>query len=252
MKQLDEIRRLVLEAREERYTIRKSFAERKKNSISLSLNVPGYPKSNETISSVFSHILVHLHRHLTAHRVFICKEEEFRCIDEAGDFYIAPLLDNISQKAKAVGEMFEEIHPLGRLVDIDITDGNFNPVSSGKAKACFICKTEPAVACMRRNTHSKQELRDYIFAHIKNFQTGNQRRDLCRSLSQSAVKALLYEVSLTPKPGAVDRIHCGSHQDMDYITFLNSTAAISGYFRDLCTAGYDFHGSPGQALPAVR
>lgn len=28
---------------------------------------------------------------------------------------------------------------------------------------------------------------------------------------------MLYEVSVSPKPGLVDRINCGAHQDMDFL-----------------------------------
>ena len=50
-----------------------------------------------------------------------------------------------------------------------------------------------------------------------------------------AVKALLYEVSVTPKPGLVDRADCGSHQDMDFFTFLDSAVVLSPYF-EICAA----------------
>lgn len=45
-----------------------------------------------------------------------------------------------------------------------------------------------------------------------------------------ALKALLYEVSATPKPGLVDRINNGAHHDMDFYTFLDSTVALRHYF----------------------
>ncbi len=41
------------------------------------------------------------------------------------------------------------------------------------------------------------------------------------------MRAILYEVSVTPKPGLVDRNNSGAHSDMDYFTFMASAAALS-------------------------
>lgn len=46
-----------------------------------------------------------------------------------------------------------------------------------------------------------------------------------------AVRALLYEVCTTPKPGLVDRLNNGSHDDMTLFTFLDSTTALIPYFE---------------------
>ena len=45
-----------------------------------------------------------------------------------------------------------------------------------------------------------------------------------------ALKALLYEVAATPKPGLVDRSNNGAHDDMDFYTFLDSTVGLRHYF----------------------
>ncbi|HCX03804.1 MAG TPA: triphosphoribosyl-dephospho-CoA synthase, partial [Clostridiales bacterium] len=41
---------------------------------------------------------------------------------------------------------------------------------------------------------------------------------ICNKISNAALKALLYEVSVSPKPGLVDRFNNGSHTDMDMFT----------------------------------
>ncbi len=51
------------------------------------------------------------------------------------------------------------------------------------------------------------------------------------SISQLALKALLYEVSLSPKPGLVDRFDNGAHDDMSFMTFIDSMIALSPFFR---------------------
>ncbi len=44
-----------------------------------------------------------------------------------------------------------------------------------------------------------------------------------------ASKAILYEVSCFPSPGLVSPVSMGSHKDMDYYTFIDSTFAINKY-----------------------
>jgi triphosphoribosyl-dephospho-CoA synthase len=41
-----------------------------------------------------------------------------------------------------------------------------------------------------------------------------------------AQRAILYEVSATPKPGLVDRDNCGAHKDMDFFTFMASSSSL--------------------------
>lgn len=50
-------------------------------------------------------------------------------------------------------------------------------------------------------------------------------------VAQQATRSLLYEVSITPKPGLVDRIDSGAHTDMDFFTYLDSSVALTEYFR---------------------
>lgn len=53
---------------------------------------------------------------------------------------------------------------------------------------------------------------------------------ISQKLTSYAVRSLLYEVSTTPKPGLVDRSNSGAHDDMDFFTFMNSSAALANYF----------------------
>lgn len=63
-------------------------------------------------------------------------------------------------------------------------------------------------------------------------------------IAEFATRALLYEVSVTPKPGLVDRANAGSHQDMDFYTFLNSAVSLTPYFRKMTEVGTNL--SPGK------
>lgn len=72
------------------------------------------------------------------------------------------------------------------------------------------------------------------------------------TIASYAQRALLYEVALTPKPGLVDRKNSGAHQDMDYWTFLASSAALGPYFPTYLEAGYTHQGTPNALFIKLR
>lgn len=61
-------------------------------------------------------------------------------------------------------------------------------------------------------------------------------------IANCAVKALLYEVSASPKPGLVDRFGNGAHTDMDYYTFIDSALALEDTFYQCSEKGFLFKG----------
>lgn len=63
------------------------------------------------------------------------------------------------------------------------------------------------------------------------------------TITQNAVKALLYEVTTCPKPGLVDPVDPGSHKDMDVFTFIDSSLSLEPYFTFCEQAGSAFNGS---------
>ena len=245
----------ILNAKEERAEARKELASKRLVSLSLTLNIPGVPKSNDLINSFFSSSLADLKRFLLSYRIVINEDEEIINKDAAGDFYLVPICDTgIRAKAiKEITEGFEEDHPLGRLLDVDITDESGHPVSSGKAKVCYFCNEHPAVYCMRMQTHEYTEMRKRIETDMIQFLESRRKDRVCKDLSAFALKALLHEVSLSPKPGLVDRFSSGSHTDMDYATFLNSSAVLAVYFKEIAEFGFSFSSSNGKdALPKLR
>jgi triphosphoribosyl-dephospho-CoA synthase len=58
-----------------------------------------------------------------------------------------------------------------------------------------------------------------------------------QNIGQKALRALLYEVAASPKPGLVDRFNSGAHQDMDFYTFLDSSSVLGHYFTRCAAAG---------------
>lgn len=67
-------------------------------------------------------------------------------------------------------------------------------------------------------------------------------------IAATAQRAILYEVSASPKPGLVDRYDAGAHKDMDFYTFMDSSAALYRGFFDCAAAGLSFEGADLTAL----
>lgn len=63
-------------------------------------------------------------------------------------------------------------------------------------------------------------------------------RETLSYISQLAGKALLNEVSLSPKPGLVDCSNNGAHDDMTIMTFLESSLALMPHFSRYLEIGY--------------
>ncbi|MCP4150030.1 MAG: hypothetical protein GY757_19950, partial [bacterium] len=267
-------------AREKRYELRRGISLSGKASLSLSLNIPGYPKSGDLTTSFFDTVLIDLKRYLAAHRVFIDTDAAVRQTDEAGDFFIVPLKETAPplEEIKKICETFEEsyptpfmgtnwaatpepfsiepfsikLFPIGRIIDVDITGEELKAISSNKAKKCFICRDRAALECMRGKTHTNEEIRQRIFNGMQHYLEKRRCYEVSRRLSALATKAILYEVSLTPKPGTVDRYDSGSHRDMDFFTFVNSSAVISTGFYGLAAKGFEFDGPAEEILPLIR
>ncbi len=55
-------------------------------------------------------------------------------------------------------------------------------------------------------------------------------KPLSTQIPNFAIKALYYEVGISPKPGLVDRFDNGAHTDMDFFTFINSIESLAPYF----------------------
>lgn len=74
---------------------------------------------------------------------------------------------------------------------------------------------------------------------------------VCKELAALAVKALLDEAALFPKPGLVDPVSQGAHSDMDFTTLVRSAAALQQGFYECARIGYE-SAAPDQSAAAVR
>jgi len=244
-----------LEARDHRAFLKKQIALDGLPSLSLSLNVPGFPKSNHTVKAFFRYCLHDLIYALKANQINLIEKDSIEISDAAGDFYLVPCSPGgLTLKViKQVCENFEQSHPLGRFIDADLNDQDGTSVSSGKSKLCFFCLERPAIECRREKAHEPEELRSFMFPKMDYYCNQQKEASVIKKLSSLAQQAILLEISLTPKPGLVDKFSNGSHADMNYQTFINSTVAISPWFAELVREGFTFSDSDlTKALPLIR
>ncbi len=244
-----------MEARDQRAFLKKQIALDGLPSLSLSLNVPGFPKSNPTVKAFFGYCLRDLKFALKANQINLIEGKSLEISDAAGDFYLVPFSPGrlTLKEIKQVCESFEQRHPLGRFIDADLNDEEGVSFSSGKSKLCFFCLERPAIECRRENAHEPEELRSFMFPKMDYYCNQQKEASIIKKLSSLAQQAILFEISLSPKPGLVDKFSNGSHSDMNYQTFIDSTAAISPWFAELVREGYSFRDSDlAKALPLIR
>ncbi|MBQ2996901.1 MAG: citrate lyase holo-[Oscillibacter sp.] len=200
--------------------------------VSFSMNIPGQRKqfllAHESFKEGLSLLLDRFSSHLLTHRLFSAS---------TGDEALL-LLDLKPEQAKAITTTLEESHPLGRLWDMDVLDRNGSSLSRTAlgypARRCLICDA-PAKECGRSRRHSYEDL----FLRAGTIMHDYFRSREAQRVGRCAVQAVVTEVSVTPKPGLVDRRDSGSHSDMDFFTFLNSAAALSPWFPRFFRAGWD-------------
>lgn len=141
----------------------------------------------------------------------------------------------------------EETHHLGRIFDFDVIDSEVGALSreilNMPPRKCFLCGNNAKI-CGRSQTHSIEELRFAIGQQMIVF-FRDQSADLCQ---KSALKAMLHEVSATPKPGLVDRRNSGSHKDMDFGTFIDSSSEISVWIKKFYCIGWDASNESSKAI----
>ncbi|AYW48928.1 triphosphoribosyl-dephospho-CoA synthase CitG [Tetragenococcus osmophilus] len=71
-------------------------------------------------------------------------------------------------------------------------------------------------------------------------------------LTKFATKSLYYEVTLSPKPGLVDRFDNGAHQDMDFFMFIDSIESLAPYFYEYARLGFEHHGDLASLFTKLR
>lgn len=140
------------------------------------------------------------------------------------------------EAVKRLAVCLEEFDALGRLYDVDVWTQEGRQLSRRdlgmEERRCLICGEE-AHACARSRRHTVEDLQK----KTADLLARGLRSSPCRQAGEWAVRALLEEVAVTPKPGLVDRRNTGSHADMDIFLFWRSACALQPYFEQAFSLG---------------
>ena len=224
----------MLSARETRVRRQKAFLSETActSLISFTLNIPGPIKQSPILRRAFDEGIQQLYLTFESHSL----KESLQAADTGSELFLA--LNVPPGEAKAQTMQIENSHPLGRLFDMDVLDQKGNLVSrtsmSFPQRRCLICGKD-AKLCARSRAHSVDELQSRITMLIDAYFRDKE----ADRFASCACRALLYEVSVTPKPGLVDRCNSGSHTDMDFFTFSDSVSALPPWLRELFRTGWD-------------
>lgn len=162
------------------------------------------------------------------------------------------VLDADAMDVKRITTAVEDGSALGRLFDMDVLRPDGRKVDREElhleGRRCLICGG-PAKVCSSRRVHTVAELQARTTAILR--ETMDEVD--AATAAQQAVRALLYEVTTTPKPGLVDRRNSGSHRDMDFFTFMSSAAALGPYFEACARTGRQTAAQkPSETFAALR
>ena len=224
----------VLAAREARATRQRELLKlHGQPVISFCMNIAGPVKNGPAIRRGFQEGMLRLTEALRGARLEIVCSERIDAITGC-EALLAVRGDAWAIKRLCVD--LEDEDDLGRLFDLDV-------LAPGGAKLdreqldmpprpCLICG-QAGKGCASRRVHSVAELQARTGRILRDYFA---RADGDRAAGQ-AMRALLYEVCATPKPGLVDRANSGSHRDMDIFTFVDSASALLPYLREAFAIG---------------
>lgn len=218
----------LLKSRDEKALLKSEFIDRYKMPVvSLSMNIAGEIKRSPLVDLAFEYGYSRLIKELGEPIKSLVK------CDFTGCFALL-VFDLEAELLKSKCLAIEEELPVGRLLDLDVTDaiGMLIRRPDTKGRKCLVCGG-PVFECSRARAHG---LDDVIF------KTQNILLDFASDkISKLAVSALKEELELTPKPGLVDQRNCGAHSDMDFDMMLRSAMSLKVYFENTLRLGFDMN-----------
>ncbi|MGL5988702.1 triphosphoribosyl-dephospho-CoA synthase CitG [Cetobacterium sp.] len=158
-----------------------------------------------------------------------------------GRTYIYSIKSN-GKSIKKIAMAIENNHQLGRCVDIDVFDFNGYPFSrkdfGGEKRQCLLCN-EMSFICSRAKNHTQDDVISKIESKLEAFlKFQNSNKKLLEKFANLALKSVVLEVSASPSFGLVSPHSNGSHKDMDFFTFIQSSFSLTSYFNEVIKAGY--------------
>lgn len=199
----------------------------------FTMNIAGPIKNSLLIRECFLLGVRDLKMHIQGKGGKILHEEIFTERTGNTAYYVSDLS---AQILKQIACEIEDRDCLGRLFDMDVLLTNGSKMSRSRFglsdRSCLICNKE-AKECSSRRAHNLEKIQEATRTILT--QSFISRHSA--TIAALAQKALLYEVSVTPKPGLVDRRNVGSHSDMDFFSFINSSVALYTYFQEAASLG---------------
>ncbi len=239
----------ILDAKEQRVQKQQKLLQKGSCLLCFTLNIPGSIKCDELFYQGFQEGKRLILQQLDWHHCTILEQEELH--SKAGyEWYV--LCDESAEKIKKQMVTIEEENDFGRLLDIDVLGQDGTKISrkdiAMPPRRCLLCD-EIATGCSRSRKHSYEELMEKVIAILQEY-FSHQFMD---KVAANAIRALIYEVAATPKPGLVDRNNSGSHKDMDFLTFVDSSAALTAHFRHFVEKGMNLSDTaPQDVLQYLR
>lgn len=199
--------------------------------ISFTMNIAGPQKTSPLIYAGFR-----LARERILYQLSVLGTPPLEeCLTNAETGYEMLLsVDGNAFELKTMTTRLEEEATIGRLWDIDILDQNGQKLERTSPRKCLLCQRDAAL-CARSRTHTAGEL----FIKAESILRQYFEEDASEHIAQAAIRALLYELLVTPKPGLVDRVNNGAHADMDVFTFASSASALFPYYQACARQGME-------------
>lgn len=222
---------MMLECRENRArTQRELISMYGKPVVSFTMNIAGSVKTSHLIERGFSIGEERLLGALLCRKATIIhKRTNFFTTGPEGFFVV----DMDPCRLKSICTWIEDMDPLGRLFDIDVIDVDGTKLERKDIRRCLLCN-EQAKICSSRRIHKVED----VWNRTNEILTEAVLQHDSYVVASIAVKALLFEVLTTPKPGLVDRRNNGSHKDMDLFTFSSSASILFPYFKKAYSLGW--------------
>lgn len=239
----------MLEARDRRAARqRELLTQYRRPLVWFTMNIAGPMKTSPLIRRGFEVGCTLLEGQLARVKALCLHREQYHESTGSEACFVADL-DPVVLKRLTVE--LEENCEFGRLFDMDVLDPSGQKLDREALglgeRRCLICGG-PARVCARSRAHTVEELQ---WKTEELLRQALEKRD-AQKAAELACRALLCEVATTPKPGLVDRRNSGSHQDMDFFTFMSSTAALWPYFEQCAHIGQDTAGfSPEDTFAAL-
>lgn len=239
----------ILAAKEARYSRQNIVRERHGIPlVSITINMPGAVKDTPILRRLRDYAVQEIRK-----RLHIVGEEEVNVLT-GPEALLAVDDDGLLIKKTAVE--IEEAYPFARLLDIDVFEADGKLLSrqeQGQGRGCFVCGGK-TVVCMREQKHTQADLQLAVEKMLNQFKAHETRlvSVTAEKLGALAIEAMLYEVTCTPAPGLVDRVNSGAHQDMNFYSFMASSAALAMPMARCAQAGLVHEGSVESLLPVLR